>query len=1198
VKSYLFLTYHAKKRRGRLPAPAAAPATPFFVGDTQASRVSPASTTLNMTVGSPYEGKVEWDAENRYNVISGPVGITIGNETGTIRWTPTPDQAGEHQLVITDGTDQHTFTLNVADAAIAEDLEAAGWLAPDGLKNGDGTYVAATKTFDYSNTFRTFRTDSKNGDFTSTVRTIYLRGGVYLYDAAKNPYGTRINVEDPLVEGVDECPTMKIFAPDGELLVIKPWGNERVMFRGGLTGTMFRTDATVKNVRFEGIEWRGESKFATHEEVIKSWWQELPRYNGNGIAIGGSKIEFRNCVLHECMSQTMACKDSSNIVIKDCIVANAARWTISGTTGIGFVNMKGSDDDPSTHSNIVDGCLIFGIESYLYSHVFSKGATHLTLDEGEGLLAQPANQASDTSDQYMGRTLFKNTALMHCGKGIVINGQPRCDIIDCTIYETGTTITGTSKAMRNNKSTDNRWIRCAVNTVKGSGGRYGEAARFGEPAVWDNNTSYSKEGGGFLFAVPDDGNTYATADNDVLEAGKTYLLNYKQNRNKNDTPETIDVAEVALMVLRGEWIAPYLEDCFASNNEYKDDGPSGITYVPNVFRELQSTTIALSDDVKDHADYPAAGVGANETHITKLIDRARSYSVDLSIPTHWKWLRDVDEATGLTGYQTQTKQIMEQAEALGLTIDYSHWHNTLPYTDDQGVEHAEFHVTVTGGTTPLEDITAVNGQTELELTVVHTYPRRGTAKNLLPYAPTDGEKGAYYSSNLNLTGTELLTDGNDITTGVIKSGGTAGRFYMVLTLEDAAYLNEIRFSIGQPNGEFSFSSAVEVYQGSILEGDETLLDTLAIAQQSRGLQTIDLLGNSAFDTPSRRFSLVWVGTGNNVGLLELELYGEYAAEQAAPARPSDKFLLPGYNLADGEAGYVYKDDITPQNSDRLSDVLYAETIEKESGGSNGELHLIANFPTPVYLNEIGIGGVPGSTVQPNYIELYRGDAVDPAQFIGVLPITQAGAFVDLQDLSNSPRLDTASDRYLLRAIKTRYDTDGIQLSELEFYGRQEAASTRPTDLDPLTFAVSNTDPDATYFSGNGIERIIDGNETTTGVIRNSTGGIVGHLFVLMTFDNPVYINELRISFGQFNGFFNEPTDFLIYRGNTATLANLIGKYPVTATDRGFVSFSQIGNAAFDTPSNEYLVVFRHQTFTGVFQGLIAVLEMQALGAIA
>ena len=714
----------SKRINQLVSAPDENPTPGYFFGDTTAELLPDDVSTVDATVGEGYEAKLPWTESLRFNLTSGPIGMTVGNQTGTIRWTPTPDQTGAHTAVINNGEKDYSLTFTVADAAIAENLEAAGWLAPTGLRNGSGTYDAATETFTYSNDVRTFRgAQNADGVFLTTKTTIYMRGGIYIYDSARQPI-TPGKVEEPLEAGAASVPQLDIYANDGDTIVIKPWGNERVMFRGGLEGTLARMKEGVKNIRFEGIEWRGESKFGTYEKVIPSWWQEENQYNGNGIAISGTNIEFHNCIFHEIMSQAMAAKQATNVIIKDCIVANSARWTISGTTGIGFVNMLPSSDPVTAHSNQVDGCLIYGVESYVFSHVFSKNHVHLTIDEGEGLLAQPANQASTVGDSYEGRTLFKNTALMHCGKGIVVNGQPRVDSIDCTIFETGTTITGRSKAMRNNKSTDNRWIRCAINTVQGSGGEYGEAARFGAPSYWDGDTSYSKEGGGFLVQVPDDGQSWKLQDGTVLDPTKIYLLNYAENRSAGQTPATLDLAEVALMVMRGEWIEPYLEDCYATTNEDDGKGLAGITYLPTVFKSLADNTIDLSSDVTSHAGYPSQGVGADASHIASLIARGQSYSVDLTPPTYWKDELARVDADGLNGYQRQTKHILEKAEALGLTVDYSDWHDTLPYTDAQG-SHDEFNVTVSDGSVTLASITGVNNQTSLTLGVVHTYARGG-----------------------------------------------------------------------------------------------------------------------------------------------------------------------------------------------------------------------------------------------------------------------------------------------------------------------------------------------------------------------------------------------------------------------------------------------------------------------------------------
>ena len=79
--------------------------------------------------------------------------------------------------------------------------------------------------------------------------------------------------------------------------------------------------------------------------------------------------------------------------------------------------------------------------------------------------------------------------------------------------------------------------------------------------------------------------------------------------------------------------------------------------------------------------------------------------------------------TGLNGYQRMTKDIIDQAEAAGCKV-VGEWHDTLPYTDDQGEEHDEFYVEIQDDTGTVEALSGGDIKYgKMKLAIVHTYPR-------------------------------------------------------------------------------------------------------------------------------------------------------------------------------------------------------------------------------------------------------------------------------------------------------------------------------------------------------------------------------------------------------------------------------------------------------------------------------------------
>ena len=167
-----------------------------------------------------------------------------------------------------------------------------------------------------------------------------------------------------------------------------------------------------------------------------------------------------------------------------------------------------------------------------------------------------------------------------------------------------------------------------------------------------------------------------------------------------------------------------------------------------------------------------------------------------------------------------------------------------------------------------------------------------------------------------------------------------------------------------------------------------------------------------------------------------------------------------------------------------------------------------------------------------------------------------------------------NNTYFYRVVVT--DGVGIKAATPQVSTTIIEASLRPATKNPLTFTVTG-EPGAFYMGGNGINGINDGS-VATGTVKTS-GGTAQQLVVLVTFPTEVYLNEIVVTTGQFNGSYNKPDRIAVYRGNSTSGPILLptstplisgpdnpGPGPTTTIDL-------LGNSNFDTASTQYLFAF-------------------------
>jgi len=243
--------------------------------------------------------------------------------------------------------------------------------------------------------------------------TIYLHGGVYT-----RPF--------PVIRcRGDAHAAITLTARPGEQVTIRvPW---RV--RGAY-------------LHITGLNFRGESDRIDYRTVIEQWWNPGRKIRTMGLLVRGHHIRITdNTVGYFPASGIKITGESDYLTIRHNIIYNNAWWSTGGTGGLIVKNIH--EFDPSTATKVIlTDNLLFGNESRIISHVFKKGFTKMTIDEGESFLIQqkddPRKQGAEHG-VYHGRYRVENNLILFNGKGSSLNKAARIDMIANTLYCNGTT---------------------------------------------------------------------------------------------------------------------------------------------------------------------------------------------------------------------------------------------------------------------------------------------------------------------------------------------------------------------------------------------------------------------------------------------------------------------------------------------------------------------------------------------------------------------------------------------------------------------------------------------------------------------------------------------------------------------------------------------------------------------------------------
>jgi len=236
-------------------------------------------------------------------------------------------------------------------------------------------------------------------------------------------------------------------------ITLKPWGNEKVTIKfDGSYGLQLHGDY----LHLENFEIVGMSQEILYTDAVAHWWSNERFYNGSGLQYMGTGIKIRNNIIHDVPGAGMNNKGNNvldDLLIEGNIVFNTSWWNTGGTTALGIV---GADENSAVPQSLlganiqIKNNLLFSNESRIFSHVFSKGFSHLTIDEGSSLLIKRDKSRQGTYDKGF---LVENNFFLFNGKGASIRNN-KINIKNNTFYNNGTTIAGRAGGVRSNRGTN------------------------------------------------------------------------------------------------------------------------------------------------------------------------------------------------------------------------------------------------------------------------------------------------------------------------------------------------------------------------------------------------------------------------------------------------------------------------------------------------------------------------------------------------------------------------------------------------------------------------------------------------------------------------------------------------------------------------------------------------------------------------
>ncbi|MEO1670808.1 MAG: putative Ig domain-containing protein [Cyanobacteria bacterium J06631_2] len=368
--------------------------------------------TATIKAGTEYSCMMSGVGEGKtFSLDNAPLGMVI-QSSGYLHWTPTNSQAQPYTVTINryaDGQKEGETELKLTVEANTAQSSPGIYISPKGSDKNTGAIDSPLASLHKAASI------AKPGD------TIFLRGGTYFNAGHGTSFvGRRNNLARITNSGSSD-----------KWITIRPHGNEYVKLKSDVNGIVFKGAAYW---RVQGLELEGTT-FETEKTSLKLWWDDTEAANqvtGRGIAMNSShQIEITDSIVHDFPGAGISNNGGADISMTDSIVYNNAWWSTAGTHG--FANSKPATKTKMNQSSFkmtMKDNLVFGNQSSVISHVFSKGFVKLEIDEGNGLHMQ------NTEGDFYGRFLAENNLVMYNGKaGLGLNTIANSTIRNNSFYQ-------------------------------------------------------------------------------------------------------------------------------------------------------------------------------------------------------------------------------------------------------------------------------------------------------------------------------------------------------------------------------------------------------------------------------------------------------------------------------------------------------------------------------------------------------------------------------------------------------------------------------------------------------------------------------------------------------------------------------------------------------------------------------------------
>jgi hypothetical protein len=129
-------------------------------------------------------------------------------------------------------------------------------------------------------------------------------------------------------------------------------------------------------------------------------------------------------------------------------------------------------------------------------------------------------------------------------------------------------------------------------------------------------------------------------------------------------------------------------------------------------------------------------------------------------------------------------------------------------------------------------------------------------------------------------------------------------------------------------------------------------------------------------------------------------------------------------------------------------------------------------------------------------------------------------------------------------------------------------SRNTSQLDALTYTLLNSGSYLYYAPSYTMNALKDGSNTNGMMVSNAA-----KVFVQVQFSSDVYLNQIQLYLGQFNGPYNMPRDFSVFAGAVTSDSGTPLYVGRLADTDALQTINLSSNSAFDSPNSTYTFVF-------------------------